>query len=120
MTQQQIADRLGCSRQGVQKIIATNCDNVTFSGNEDPVPIEDRGNSQDYLLRRIKTEAPELLDSIGKGKAHKSARSAAIAAGILKPKKQITLGDDPAKIAAKLLDYDPDLAKAIARLIQDL
>ena len=117
MTQQQIADRLGCSPKTIQRTTGHNRDNVTIMSREDPVPIEDRGNSQDYLLRRIKTEAPELLDDIGKGKTHKSARSAAIAAGIIKPKKQITLGDDPAKIAAKLLDYDPDLAKAIARAI---
>ena len=117
MSQRAIADRLGCSPKTIQRTTGHNRDNITIMSREDPTPIEDRGTSQDYLLRRIRTEAPELLDDIGKGKAHKSARSAAIAAGIIKPKKQITLGDDPAKIAAKLLDYDPDLAKAIARAI---
>ena len=117
MTQRAIADRLGVSQQGIQKVITTNYDNIIISGNEDPQPSNTQGTSQDYLLRRLKTEAPELLDDIGKDKTHKSARSAAIAAGIIKPKKQITLGDDPARIAAKLLDYDPDLARAIARAI---
>lgn len=38
-----------------------------------------RGTDQEYLLRRIQTEAPELIPDIGKGKKYKSARSAAIA-----------------------------------------
>ena len=121
MSQRAIADRLGVSQQGVSNALTTNPDIIRIGGDGDPSPVlsRDYGTSQDYLLRRIRTEAPELLDDIGKGKAHKSARSAAIAAGIIKPSKQFSVnpGTDPAKIAAKLLDYDPDLAKAIARAI---
>lgn len=117
MTQRAIADRLGVSQQGIQKVITTNYDNIIISGNEDPQPSNTQGTSQDYLLRRLKTEAPDFLDEIGEGKPHKSARSAAIAAGIIKPKKRITLDDNPVKIAAKLREHDPDLARAIARAI---
>ena len=44
-----------------------------------------RGETQAYLLRRIARDRPELLDQIGDGKPHRSARAAAIAAGIIKP-----------------------------------
>ena len=65
---------------------------------------QDYGTSQDYLLRRIKTEAPELLDDIGKGKKFKSARAAAITAGIIKPKISLQVSPDEsgASIASKL------------------
>ena len=62
-----------------------------------------QGNSRDYLLRRIARDKPELLDDIGKGKRFKSARAAAIEAGIIKPVPSIQL-KDPAPTAQKLLD----------------
>ena len=38
-----------------------------------------------YLLRRLARDAPEVLDQIGPDKEFKSARAAAIEAGIIKP-----------------------------------
>lgn len=61
-----------------------------------------RGYSQDYLLRRIARDQPELLDEIGLGKRFKSARAAAIEAGIITPFPSLQL-KDPAPTAQKLL-----------------
>jgi hypothetical protein len=97
-----IADELGCSREGVRDTIGVNRDNITV--NATPQKTEDRGTSQDYLLRRVADKAPELLPEIGKGKKFKSARSAAIAAGIIKPKIsfQVSPEESGASIASKL------------------
>lgn len=60
-------------------------------------------NSQAYLLRRIARDQPELLDQIGQGKRFKSARAAAIEAGIIKPFPSLQL-KEPVPTAQKLLD----------------
>jgi hypothetical protein len=60
------------------------------------------GTSRDYLLRRIARDQPALLDEIGKGKRLKSARAAAIEAGIITPFPSLQL-KDPAPTAQKLL-----------------
>ena len=60
------------------------------------------GNSQSYLLRRIARDQPGLLDEIGLGKRFKSARAAAIEAGIITPFPSLQL-KDPAPTAQKLL-----------------
>lgn len=61
------------------------------------------GTSQDYLLRRIARDQPDLLDEIGSNKRFKSARAAAIEAGIITPFPSLQL-KDPAPTAQKLLD----------------
>ena len=42
-----------------------------------------RGNAQEYLVRRLKRDAPEIAAALGRGE-FRAARAAAIAAGILK------------------------------------
>lgn len=70
------------------------CDNITPT----------RGStSQDYLLRRIARDQPDLLNEIGHGKRFKSARAAAIEAGIITPFPSLQL-KDPAPTAQKLLN----------------
>jgi hypothetical protein len=59
-------------------------------------------DSQERLLRRIARDQPELLDQIGPDKPHRSARAAAIAAGIIKPVPTVRLVDDLGKVAAAL------------------
>lgn len=61
----------------------------------------DRG--RDYLLRRIARDQPDLLNEIGSDKRFKSARAAAIEAGIITPFPSLQL-KDPAPTAQKLLD----------------
>jgi hypothetical protein len=68
----------------------------------DNVKATEGGNSQAYLLRRIARDQPELLDQIGPDKPHRSARAAAIAAGIIRPVPTVRLVDDPAKVAASI------------------
>lgn len=60
------------------------------------------GTSKSYLLRRISRDCPELLDQIGPDKEHRSARAAAIAAGIIKPVPTVRLVDDVGKVAASI------------------
>jgi hypothetical protein len=60
------------------------------------------GTSRDYLLRRIARDQPTLLDEIGPDKRFKSARAAAIEAGIITPFPSLQL-KDPAPTAQKLL-----------------
>jgi hypothetical protein len=59
-------------------------------------------NSQERLLRGIARDQPDLLDEIGPGKRLKSARAAAIEAGIITPFPSLQL-KDPAPTAQKLL-----------------
>jgi hypothetical protein len=61
-----------------------------------------RGNSQDYFLRRIARDQPDLLNEIGQGKRFKSARAAAIEAGIITPFPSLQL-KEPVPTAQKLL-----------------
>ena len=61
------------------------------------------GETSDYLLRRIARDQPDLLNEIGQGKRFKSARAAAIEAGIITPFPSLQL-KDPAPTAQKLLD----------------
>lgn len=58
--------------------------------------LKDRG--QAYLLRRLARDAPEILDRVKAGE-FKSARAAAIEAGIIRPVPTVRLVDDPAKVA---------------------
>ena len=62
-----------------------------------------QGNSRDYLLGRIARDQPDLLNEIGHGKRFKSARAAAIEAGIITPFPSLQL-KEPAPTAQKLLD----------------
>lgn len=59
------------------------------------------GNSQAYILRRLARDAPETLERVKTGEI-KSARAAAIEAGIITPFPSLQL-KDPAPTAEKLL-----------------
>jgi hypothetical protein len=59
-------------------------------------------NSQERILRRIARDQPDLLDEIGHGKRFKSARAAAIEAGIITPFPSLQL-KEPLPTAQKLL-----------------
>jgi hypothetical protein len=71
----------------------------------DNVKATEGGNSQSYLLRRIARDQPELLDQIGPGKSHRSARAAAIEAGIIKPVPTVRLVEDVSAVAKKLRQH---------------
>lgn len=61
---------------------------------------KDRGQS--YLLRRLARDRPDILERVKSGE-FKSARAAAIEAGIIKPVPTVRLMDDAAKAAAAIL-----------------
>lgn len=64
--------------------------------------MDGQGTSRSYLLRCIARSQPELLDEIGPSKRFKSARAAAIEAGIITPFPSLQL-KDPLPTAQKLL-----------------
>jgi len=79
----------------------------------------DGGNSAAYLAARLKKAGrDDLLQQIGPGKEHRSVRSAAIAAGIIKPVPTIRLVDDPAKVAASIRKHLDQ--QQIASLVEEL
>jgi hypothetical protein len=61
-----------------------------------------RGNSEEYLVRRLKRDAPELAGALAQGE-FPSARAAGIAAGFVKPSPPSLQLKDPAPTAQKLL-----------------
>lgn len=60
------------------------------------------GTSQSYLLQRLARDAPQILERVKSGEI-KSARAAAIEAGIITPFPSIAL-KDPAHAAQRMLD----------------
>ena len=64
----------------------------------------DFGTSQTYLLRRLARDAPEILERVKAGE-FKSARAAAIEAGIIKPVPTIRVTSDMQAVAAKLCQH---------------
>lgn len=80
-------------------------------------PVQRGSTNSDYLLRRLARDAPEVLERVKAGE-FRSARAAAIAAGIIKPVPTIRLVDDPTKVAAAICSRtDQSKALAIARAI---
>jgi len=63
---------------------------------------KDRG--QTYLLRRLARDAPDILERVKAGE-FKSARAAAIEAGIIKPVPTVRLVDDLNKVAASITKH---------------
>jgi len=64
--------------------------------------MDGQGNSRAYLLRRLARDRPDLFSEIGPGKRFKSARAAAIEAGIITPFPSLQL-KEPVPTAQKLL-----------------
>lgn len=67
----------------------------------DNVTSTERGNGQSYLLQRLARDAPDILERVKTGEI-KSARAAAIEAGIITPFPSLQI-KDPAHAAQKLL-----------------
>ena len=82
---------------------------------------KDRG--QAYLLRRLARDRPDILERVKSGE-FKSARAAAIEAGIIKPVPTVRLVPDPTRAAASIVErmdrtWCVALATAIAEQIRD-
>jgi hypothetical protein len=93
------ASRLAAHRRPTTKEQENKVDNVHFIKPANQL----NSNSQERILRRIARDQPDLLNEIGHGKRFKSARAAAIEAGIITPFPSLQL-KDPAPTAQKLLD----------------
>jgi len=124
LTQKAIAEQMSVTRQAIAKVEAnaetTNSDNITISCT--PKTTE-RGTSKEYLQRRLKSVAPDMLDEVGDGKRFKSVRAAAIEAGILPQSKtfRVTGSTDPQDFALKLHnDLDRDFVVALTAALTEL
>lgn len=69
----------------------------------DNVTSTDRGNSQPYLLRRLARDRPDILERVQSGEI-RSARAAAIEAGIIKPVPTVRLVNNPVITAAAIVE----------------
>jgi hypothetical protein len=75
------------------------------------------GSNPDYLKARIRRDAPEVADALDRGE-FKSARAAAIEAGIIKPVPTIRLVSDIRVVAAKLCQHlTPEQRHALAEAL---
>lgn len=75
------------------------------------------GSNPDYLTARIRRDAPEVAEALDRGE-FKSARAAAIEAGIIKPVPTIRLVSDIRVIAAKLCQHlTPEQRHALAEAL---
>jgi len=80
-------------------------------------------DSWDRILPRLARDAPKVLDRVKSGEI-KSARAAAIEAGIIKPVPTVRLVPDPARAAASIVErmdraWCVALATAIAERLRD-
>lgn len=75
------------------------------------------GSNPDYLTARIRRDAPEVAEALDRGE-FKSARAAAIEAGIIKPVPTIRLVSDIRVVAAKLCQHlTPEQRHALAEAL---
>ena len=70
----------------------------------DIIPLKHRSTSAAYLQARLRRDAPEVADALERGE-FKSARAAAIEAGIIKPVPTVRLVADMAAVAGKLCQH---------------
>ena len=83
----------------------------------DKVSSIEHGNSQSYLLRRLKRDSPKLFEQLEAGLI-KSVRAAAIEAGIVKNVPTVRLVSDINVIAAKLCQHlTPEQRHALAEAL---
>jgi hypothetical protein len=83
-------------------LLGTNQHSIEKEGgcyNDNTLP---RGTSEEYVVRRLKRDAPELATALARGD-FPSARAAGIAAGFVKPSPPSLQLKDPAPTAEKLL-----------------
>lgn len=87
----------------------------------DNCKVQSYGNSGDYLEARLRRDAPQHAAALARGE-YRSARAAAIAAGIINPSAQLVLTKDPLASAQRVIEQrDPDwIAEFIAALAPEL
>jgi len=95
------ADDLVAAAQAAKPLVENGKIGNGRTGSCDNITATQRGASRDYLLRRLARDAPDILERVKTGEI-KSARAAAIEAGIITPFPSIQL-KDPAPTAQKLL-----------------
>ena len=91
MTQKQVAESVGCSRQNVAKV-----EKQGIPQPEELPTTTKQGTSSEYWIRRTKRDYPEEYESgnVGKGKKYPTARSLAIAKGDIRTPLKLRIFDN--------------------------
>ena len=85
----------------------------------DQITLKRGTTGADYIKARLRRDHPEIADQLEQGE-FRSARAAAIAAGIVTPVPTVRLVDDLDKVAAKLRKHlTPDQRQQLANLLSD-
>jgi hypothetical protein len=90
-----------------RKARGNQVDNINLKG----------GTQGAYLKARLERDHPDVAAALARGE-HRSARAAAIAAGIIKPVPVVRLVADPAKVAASIRRHLDQ--QQIAALVEEL
>ncbi|MEM9116939.1 MAG: hypothetical protein AAGD09_03545 [Cyanobacteria bacterium P01_F01_bin.56] len=80
-----------------------------------------QGDSPEYLAARIARDRPDILEKM-KGGEYPSVRAAAVEAGIVKPRKQFTVGPatTPEAFAGSLWEkLDEDFLVQVAAILNE-
>jgi len=96
------ADDLVAAAQAAKPLVENGKIGNGRSSSYDNIIATQLGTSRDYLLRRLARDAPDILERVKTGEI-KSARAAAIEAGITTPFPSLQL-KEPSPTAQKLLD----------------
>lgn len=86
------------------------------AGSHDYQLCQDRG--ADYIASRIKRDRPDIAEAVERGE-YASMRQAGIAAGFVKPRKAVTLGD-PTRLASRIMQEGDDYARAVRAGLEQL
>lgn len=76
------------------------------------------GETSDYIASRIKRDRPDIAEAVERGE-YSSMRQAGIAAGFVKPRKAVTLGD-PVRLASRIMQEGDDYARAVRAGLEQL
>ena len=82
---------------------------------------EGRGDDPEYLTARIARDRPDILNKMQRGE-YPSARAAGIAAGIVKPRIQLTVGHSTTAqtLAGAMVEkLDPDFLRELTKILHE-
>jgi len=124
LTQKQIAEKLGCSKSRVERILKRGrplCYHGNIKADNTSESTPSRGNTSKYLAARLARDYPEVVEQVKAGE-FPSVRAAAVAAGIVKPRLQFTVGPSttPQAFAGALFErLEPEFLDELYDTLRD-
>jgi hypothetical protein len=124
LTQKQIAEELGCHFTMVSKILKKNLnlsDYNQINSSSTNEPTSAHGTDPEYLMARLARDYPEVVEQVKVGE-FPSVRAAAVAAGIVRPRLQFTVGPTttPQAFAGALFErLEPEFLDELYETLRD-